>query len=68
MSSVVVSWLATKIRKNFACSRARKSTKSSCNVQPDDAVIVNTQQPNLPIDIGFAARQKSREHHSEKTN
>jgi len=38
------------------------------NMQPDDAVIVNTHQPNLPIDIGFAARQKSREHHSEKTN
>jgi hypothetical protein len=37
-------------------------------MQPDDAVIVNTQQPNLPIDIGFAAPKKSRGHHSEKTN
>jgi len=38
------------------------------NMQPDDAVIVNTQQPNLPIDIGFAPPQTSRGHHSEKTN
>jgi len=26
------------------------------NVQPDKAVIVNTQKPNAPIEIGFAAR------------
>jgi len=25
------------------------------NVQPDKAVIVNTQKPNAPIEIGFAA-------------
>jgi hypothetical protein len=24
------------------------------DVQPDNAVIVNTQQPNAPIEIGFA--------------
>jgi len=29
---------------------------------------VNTQQPNAPIEIGFAARQKSRRHQDEKTN
>jgi hypothetical protein len=38
------------------------------NVQPDNAVIVNTQPPNAPIEIGFAAPQKSRGHHDEKTN
>jgi len=25
------------------------------NMQPDNAVIVNTQPPNAPIEIGFAA-------------
>jgi hypothetical protein len=25
------------------------------NVQPDKAVIVNTREPNAPIEIGFAA-------------
>jgi hypothetical protein len=37
-------------------------------VQPDDAVMVNTQQPSAPIDIGFAAPQEARKHHNEKTN
>jgi len=55
MSSVVVSWLAPKNRKNFACSRVRKSTKSSCNVRSDKAVIVNVQKANAPIEIDLAA-------------
>jgi len=38
------------------------------NMQPDDAVIVNMQQSNAPIVIGFAPPQTSRGHHSEKTN
>jgi len=28
------------------------------NMQPDDAVMVNTQQPNAPIEIAFDAPQK----------
>jgi hypothetical protein len=44
-----------KNRKNFPCSRAGKSTKSSSNVQSAKPVIVNTQEPNAPIEIGFAA-------------
>jgi len=28
------------------------------NVQPAKAVIVNTQKPNAPIEIGFAAPKK----------
>jgi len=38
------------------------------NMQPDNAVIVNTQPLNAPIEIGFAAPQKSRRPHNEKTN
>jgi hypothetical protein len=35
---------------------------------PDDTMIVNTQQSNAAIKIGFAARQKPPGHHNEKTN
>ena len=58
MSISVHSRLAPKNRKNFACSGVRKSTKSSFNVQPDKAVIVNVQKANAPIEIGFAAPWK----------
>ena len=58
MSISLHSRLAPKNRKNFACSGVRKSTKSSCNVRSDKAVIVNVQKANAPIEIGFAVPWK----------
>lgn len=57
-----------KLVKIFACTETSKSNTSSCNVQPDDAAIVNTPLPDAPIEIGFVAPQESQVHHNEKTN
>jgi hypothetical protein len=49
-----------KIVRIFTCNETSKSNTSSCNVQLNDAVVVNPQQPKAPIEIGFAATKITR--------
>jgi hypothetical protein len=51
----VHSWLTPKNRKNFRLKPVEQITYKLVDVQPAKAVIVNTQKPNAPIKIGFAA-------------
>jgi hypothetical protein len=51
----VHSWLLAENLKKFSLNRVEEIKYKLVDVQPAKAVIVNTQKPNEPIEIGFGA-------------